>query len=87
MRCSRSSPAGPGTWQDAEAIAQTMSAIHHVGGLELPHTVIAEDCITVLRHHGNHPWMSDLRDEIMAGVDRLKAVIEQVRSIEVAEVV
>jgi aminoglycoside phosphotransferase (APT) family kinase protein len=75
------------TWEDADAIARAMRAVHEIDGLELPRSEIHEWCIEALRERRDHPWIGDRGDELMAGVDRLEAVIERARAIDVPEVV
>ena len=75
------------TWADADAIAQAMRAVHEIADLVLPRAEIHEWCIEALRDRRDHPWIGDRRDEVMANVDRLEAVIEKVRGIDVAHVV
>jgi aminoglycoside phosphotransferase (APT) family kinase protein len=55
--------------------------------LVLPRTDIDEWCIEALRDRHDHRWIADHRDEVMAGVHRLEAVIEQARAIDVPHVV
>ncbi len=75
------------TWDDADAIARAMRAVHEIAGLLLPSTDMDERCIEVLRDQRDHPWIVDRRDEVMANVDRLEAVIEKARAIDVPHVV
>ena len=74
------------TWNDATAIARAMRAVHEIADLVLPRTDIDELCIQVLRDRRDHPWIIDRRDEVMANVDRLEAVIERARAIDVPHV-
>lgn len=76
-----------GTWNDADAIARAMRAVHEINDLVLPRTDMDEWCIEVLRDRHDHPWIVDRRDEVMANVDRLEAVIERARAIDVPHVV
>lgn len=76
-----------GTWDDADAIARAMRSVHEIAGLVLPETDMEEWCIEVLRDRRDHPWIGDRGDEIMASVERLEAVIERARAIEVPHVV
>ncbi|GAA4571437.1 hypothetical protein GCM10023193_60340 [Planotetraspora kaengkrachanensis] len=76
-----------GTWNDADAIARAMRAVHEVTDLVLPRTDMDEWCIEVLRDRRDHPWIVDRRDEVMVNVDRLEAVIERARAINVPHVV
>ena len=64
-----------------------MSAVHEIVDLVLPRTEMDEWCIEVLRDRHDHPWIVDRRDEVMANVDRLEAVIERARAIDVPHVV
>jgi Ser/Thr protein kinase RdoA (MazF antagonist) len=73
----------PGTWDDADAIARAMCAVHELADLVLPRTTMDEWCIEVLRDRHDHPWIGDRRDEVMANVDRLEAVIERAQAIDV----
>ena len=41
----------------------------------------------MLRDRHDHPWIGDRRDELMVDVDRLEAVIERARAIDVPHVV
>jgi Ser/Thr protein kinase RdoA (MazF antagonist) len=75
------------TWDDADAIAQSMRAVHEIADLLLPRTDMDEWCIEALRDRRDHPWIVDRRDEVMANVDRLEAVIERARAIDVPHVV
>jgi Ser/Thr protein kinase RdoA (MazF antagonist) len=75
------------TWDDADAIARAMRAVHEIAGLVPPRSDMDEWCIEVLRDRRDHPWIVDRRDEVMAGVDRLEAVIERARAIDVPHVV
>lgn len=75
------------TWGDAEPIARAMRAVHEITDLDLPQTDMDEWCIEALRDRRDHPWIGDRRDEVMANVDRLEAVIERARTIEVLHVV
>ncbi|MFF5297216.1 phosphotransferase enzyme family protein [Paractinoplanes globisporus] len=75
------------TWDDADAIAGAMRAVHGIAGLLLPRTDMDEWCVEVLRDRRDHPWIADRRDEVMANVDRLEAVIERARAIDVPHVV
>jgi hypothetical protein len=75
------------TWKDAEAIARAMRALHEIHDLVLPRTDMDEWCIEVLRNRHDHPWIADRRGEVMANVDRLEAVIERARAIDVPQVV
>jgi aminoglycoside phosphotransferase (APT) family kinase protein len=75
------------TWDDADAIARAMRAVHEIDGLPLPSTDMDQWCIELLRDRRDHPWIIDRRDEVMANVDRLEAVIERARAIDVAHVV
>jgi aminoglycoside phosphotransferase (APT) family kinase protein len=75
------------TWDNAESIARAMRAVHEIAGLDLPQTDMDEWCIEALRDRRDHPWIGDRRDEVMANVDRLEAVIERARAIEVPYVV
>jgi len=75
------------TWDDAGAIARAMRAVHEIADLALPRADIHERCVEVLRDRRDHPWIADRRDELMANVDRLEAVIERARAIDVPHVV
>lgn len=78
----------PGTWNDADAIARAMGALHEVADLHLPRTDMDERwCIELLRDRYDHPWIVDRRAEVEASVDRLEAVIERARAIDVPHVV
>lgn len=70
-----------------EAIAHAMRAVHDIPELALPRTELREWCIEALRDRQDHPWIGDRRDEVMAAVDRLEAVIERARAVEVPHVV
>ena len=76
-----------GTWNDADAIARAMRAVHEIADLVLPRTDMDEWCIEVLRDRHDHPWIADRRGEVLANVDRLEAVIERARAIDVPHVV
>ncbi|WP_405059763.1 phosphotransferase [Kribbella sp. NBC_01505] len=75
------------TGNDTEAIARAMRAVHDITDLVLPRAEIHEWCIEALRDRRDHPWLADHRDEILADVDRLEAVIERARAIDVPHVV
>ena len=75
------------TWNDTEAIAPAMRAVHDIADLVLPRSDLREWCIEALRDRHDHPWLADRRDEVMASVDRLEQVIEQARGIEVPQAV
>ncbi len=74
------------TENDTEAIAQAMRAVHDIADLGLPKTEMREWCIEALRDRHDHPWLADRREEVLASVDRLEAVIEQARAIDVVQV-
>lgn len=63
------------SFQDTEAIAGAMRALHGITDLDLPKTEMDEWCIAALRERQDHPWIGDRRDELIASVDRLEAVI------------
>jgi len=86
-RCSPFVEGRLGTWDDTDAIAQAMRAVHKIADLVLPDTDMDEWCIEVLHDRRDHPWIGDRRVEIMANVDRLEAVIERARAIDVPHVV
>lgn len=75
--------------KDTEAIARAMRAVHEVTDLDLalPRADMEEWCVEALRDRRDHPWLGDRRDEVLASVDRLEAVIDKARSIEVPVVV
>lgn len=75
------------TWNDADAIARAMHAVHDIADLVLPSTDMYEWCIESLRDRHDHPWIVDRSSELMANVDRLEAVIERARGIDVPQVV
>jgi spectinomycin phosphotransferase len=75
------------TENDTEAIARAMRAVHDIADLALPRADLHEWCIEALRDGHDHPWLADRRDEVMANVDRLEAVIERARAIDVPHVV
>jgi aminoglycoside phosphotransferase (APT) family kinase protein len=64
-----------------------MRAVHEVPDLALPRARIDEWCIAVLRDRPDHPWIGSRRGEVMDSVDRLEAVIERARAIDVPHVV
>lgn len=77
-----------GTWNDAvDAIGRAMRAIHEIADLDLPRTDMSEWCIEALRDRRDHPWIGDRRGEVMERVDRLEAVIDRARAIDVPHVV
>lgn len=71
------------TTENTEAIARAMRAVHEIRDLDLPHADMGEWCIEALRDRRDHPWIGERRDEVMAAVDRLEAVIEKARTVEV----
>ena len=75
--------------QDSEAIAGAMRDLHQIVDLDLPlpRADLEEWCIEALRDHRDHPWIAAQRDEVLDWVDRLEAVIETARGIEVPLVV
>jgi aminoglycoside phosphotransferase (APT) family kinase protein len=75
------------TWDDADEIARAMRAVHEIADLVLPCTDMDESCIKTLRDRYDHPWIADRRGELTANVDRLEAVIERARGIDVPHVV
>jgi Ser/Thr protein kinase RdoA (MazF antagonist) len=75
------------TWHDADAIARAMRGVHEIADLVLPRTDMHEWCIQQLRDRREHPWIGARRDEVLASVDRLEAVIERARAINVPHVV
>ena len=75
-----------GTWNDAVAIAQAMRSVHEIADLVLPRTSMNEWSIEVLRDRRDHPWLGDCRAEVMDSVDRLEAVIERARTIDLPPV-
>jgi len=75
------------TWNDADAIGRAMRAVHEITDFDLPRTEIDEWCIEALRDRRDHPWIVDRRAEVMERVDRLEAVIERARAIDVPLVV
>lgn len=77
----------PASWDDADAIAHSMRTVHEVADLALPRADLDEWCIEALRDRHDHPWIGDRRDELRAAVDRLEAVIERARAIDVPHVV
>jgi Ser/Thr protein kinase RdoA (MazF antagonist) len=74
------------TGNDTEAIARAMRAVHDIADLVLPRAEMREWCIEALRDRHDHPWLADRRDEVLANVDRLEAVIERARAIDVPHV-
>lgn len=72
------------TAKDAEAIARAMRGVHEIADLDLdlPQADMDEWCIEALRDRRDHPWVGDRRDEVLASVDRLEAVIEKARAVE-----
>jgi len=74
------------TANDIEAIARAMRAVHDVTDLALPRADMREWCIEALRDRYDHPWLADRGAEVMANVDRLEAVIERARAIDVPHV-
>ncbi len=75
------------SWTDTEVIAQAIRAVHTVAGLALPRADLTEECINDLRNRQHHPWVADRGRELMTAVDRLEAVIDRCRSIDVPHVV
>ena len=60
-----------------------MRAMHQIADLVLPRTDMDGWCTEVLRDRHDRPWIVDRRDEVMANVDRLEAVIDRARAIDV----
>lgn len=77
------------TAKDTDAIARAMRGLHDIVDLDidLAPADLDEWCIEALRDRRDHPWISDRRDELLAAVDRLEAVIDEARAIEVPHVV
>ncbi|GAA0588490.1 aminoglycoside phosphotransferase family protein [Kribbella sandramycini] len=75
------------TAADAEAIARAMRAVHDLTDLVLPRAELHEWCLEALRDRQDHPWLAGRRDEVLANVDRLEAVMERARAIDVPHVV
>jgi Ser/Thr protein kinase RdoA (MazF antagonist) len=75
------------TSAEIEVQARAMRRVHELDGVALPRTDLYEWCIEVLRDRFDHPWVADRRDELTAAVDRLEAVIERARAVEVPHVV
>lgn len=75
------------TTRDVVAIARAMRDLHEITDLDLPHADLHEWCIEALRDRWNHPWIAEHRIEVSAAVDRLEAVIEKARTIDVPLIV
>jgi Ser/Thr protein kinase RdoA (MazF antagonist) len=75
------------TCDDMVVQARAMRDVHAITDLDLPRTGMEEWCIEVLRDRYDHPWIADRRHELVAEVDRLEAVIERARAIDVPHVV
>jgi len=75
------------TSTELDAQARAMRRVHELDGIDLPRTEMYEWCIEALRDRLDHPWIRDRRDELVANIDRLEAVIERARSIDVPHVV
>lgn len=75
------------TTADLDAQARAMRRVHETTGVDLPRTELREWCIEALRERDDHPWISEWRDEVRANVDRLEAVIERARAVDVPHVV
>jgi aminoglycoside phosphotransferase (APT) family kinase protein len=75
--------------KDIDAIARAMRGLHEIRDLDLPlpRTDLDEWCIEALRDRQDHPWLGDRREEVLTSVDRLEAVIEKARTVEVPLVV
>jgi serine/threonine protein kinase len=71
------------TWDELDAIARAMRSLHEVSGLVLPPTDFETWCIDVLRGKADHPWIAEWRDEIQAAVDRLVALMDSARAVDV----
>lgn len=47
-----------GTWNNADAIARAMRAVHEIADLDLPRTDMDEWCIQVLGDRRDHPGLA-----------------------------
>jgi hypothetical protein len=75
------------TWADADAIGRAVRNLHEQTDIDLPRTELDEWCIEALRDRYDHPWIAGHRDELTMYVDRLEAVIERARAVDVRQVV
>ncbi|MEO6350048.1 MAG: phosphotransferase, partial [Candidatus Limnocylindrales bacterium] len=75
------------TWADQAAIAAVMSELHAIDDLDLPRIESDMAYGPMLRELVDHPWLAKYRGEIEAHVDRLEAVLERTKAIDVPHVV
>jgi aminoglycoside phosphotransferase (APT) family kinase protein len=61
---------------DPVLLAGVLRQVHAVTHVALPPASMDEWCIEFLRAHLGHPWIADRREELVAAVDRLEAVID-----------
>ncbi|WP_166658870.1 phosphotransferase family protein [Kribbella sp. VKM Ac-2571] len=80
----RRGPPGNGERHRGDRAGHARSSRHT--DIALPRAEIREWCIEALRDRRDHPWLADRRGEILAGVDRLEALIERARAIDVPHV-
>ena len=76
-----------GTWADADAISRAMRSVHEIADLALPPTRMHEWCIEALRDRRAIHGSVDVAPRSWHGVDRLEAVIERARAVDVPHVV
>jgi hypothetical protein len=76
------------TRDDWALVARELRRVHEhpIAGLDLPPATIDEPSIATLRDRLDHPWIRDRRREVTEHVDRLEAVIERARAVDVAPV-
>jgi aminoglycoside phosphotransferase (APT) family kinase protein len=76
------------TVEDVSETARALRLVHEhaIDGLDLPPAQIGQPSIAVLRDRLDHPWIRDRRAEVEAHIDRLEAVTERARSVDVERV-
>ena len=79
----------PATWADVEAIARAVRQVHEVeGSFGLPQTELDEEwSMSSLRERLDHPWIAGRGEELAGFVDRLEAVVDRARAVDVRRVV
>lgn len=78
------------TWDHQAEIAAVMRDLHAIADADLPRLdwiAGAENYCPMLRELADHPWLAKYRGEVEAHADRLEAVLERARTIDVPQVV
>jgi hypothetical protein len=74
------------TRDDWATVARWLRIVHDHPLVDLPAVTIAEPCIAELRARLDHPWIRDRRAEVEQHLERLEAVIDRARAVEVPPV-